>query len=92
MLTKIKIVLHDYLFDILKALWGIIVCIDRLCNALLGGDPRMTLSGRMGRDIQEGLCMICKPICWVLNKINTNHCANQAADEAGLGSEAIFKE
>ena len=88
----IKTVLIDYLLNICNSLWGIIVQIDRVGNALLGGDPRMTLSGRMGRDIQAGLCWICKPICWILNKINPNHCANQAALEAGLGSEAVAKE
>lgn len=92
MLNKIKQALFDYLFNILKALWGIIVGIDRLANALLGGSPEMTLSGRMGRDIKNGVCAVCKPICWLLNKINTNHCANQADAEAGLGGDAVSKE
>ena len=89
-MTSVKVILYfkNILIAFWNIIWQIIVGLDRLANTLLGGDPNMTLSGRMGRDIKEGLCSVCKIICWVLNKIQTNHCANQAVIESSLGSEA----
>ena len=87
-ISKVLLYFKNIWLAIWAIVWGVIVGIDRLGNTLLGGDPKMTLSGRMGRDIREGLCWICKPICWVLNKIQKNHCAIQAADEAALGANA----
>ena len=71
---------------------NIAVAIDRLANAILLGSPEMTLSGRMGRDIAKGECLLCKPICWVLNKIVPNHCAKAAAHEQTLGSDSVSSE
>ncbi|PRC92683.1 hypothetical protein [Solimicrobium silvestre] len=77
----------------LKAyLWNILVSLDRVVNTMLGGSPEMTLSGRMGRDIALGECALCKPICWLLNKIQSNHCAMAASNESTFGSDAISKE
>jgi hypothetical protein len=88
-IEKVKL----YFMNISTALWniiwrGVIVGIDRLGNTLLGGDPDMTLSGRMGRDINKGLCWVCKPICWVLGKIQVHHCQVQAELEANFGAKA----
>jgi len=90
-MNKEKVIL--YFKNILTAIWnivwhGVIVGIDRLGNTLLGGDPNMTLSGRMGRDIQQGRCLACKGICWLLNKIQVNHCINEAAAESTFGALA----
>ena len=68
----------SYLLNVLHVL-------DQLANTLLGGDPRWTLSGRMGRDIALGRCKFCVALCWILGQIQTNHCAaaykaDQAAD------------
>ena len=54
---------------------------DQVCNTAIGGDPRMTLSARMGRDIEAGRCLACKRICWVLNLIQKDHCAQAWASE-----------
>lgn len=72
--------------------WNILVSLDRVANALLAGSPEMTLSGRMGRDLKAGVCALCKPICWVLNKFQSNHCARAAAQESTFGSDATSKE
>ena len=74
----------QYLFNILLSL-------DRLANTILGGSPEMTLSGRMGRDIAENKCALCKPICAVLNWMQSNHCAKVAAEEAIYGADAVDK-
>jgi len=49
--------------------------IDQMFNTLLAGDPRETLSARMGRDVLNGRCRFCKWICLGLNRIQNNHCA-----------------
>jgi hypothetical protein len=58
---------------------------DQFINALLGGDPDMTLSGRMGRAVAQGRCRLCRPVCWVLGKLDKDHCARANANEADEG-------
>ena len=48
---------------------------DQTLNTLLAGDPRMTLSARMGRDIAAGRCWLCRPFCSLLNLFERDHCA-----------------
>lgn len=62
-----------------------LVAFDQAWNTLLGGDPDMTLSGRMGRAVNEGRCKLCGVVCWMLDKIDTNHCAKAAKREADEG-------
>ncbi len=64
-----------------KYIWNVLIGLDQFGNTLLGGDPDMTISGRMGRAIMEGKCKLCVPICWALHKLDKNHCANQAIAE-----------
>ena len=71
---------------------NIALAFDRLANAVLLGSPEMTISGRMGRDLKNGRCIVCRPICWMLNIIRSNHCANAAANEGALGSDQISPE
>jgi hypothetical protein len=78
--------------EIGKYLFNILLSLDRLANTILLGSPEMTLSGRMGRDIAKGECMLCKPICWLLNKIQSNHCKKVAAEEASFGSDELSQE
>ena len=62
-------------------LWGVAVSFDQTANALVGGLPDMTLSGRMGKAIMEGRCKLCIPICWLLSKFDKEHCKKQAVAE-----------
>lgn len=62
-------------------LWNVLYLLDLALNTLLGGDPRQTLSARMGRDIEAGRCMVCKRLCWVLNLIQKDHCTKAWAAE-----------
>lgn len=54
---------------------------DQSVNCLFGGDPRMTLSARMGHDILEGKCRLCVPICRFLDLFEADHCEKAWADE-----------
>lgn len=75
-----------------RYIWNVLVSIDQLANTVLGGDPDMTLSGRMGRDVRNGRCRACRLICWLLNKIDPKHCANQDIKESDEGSDAVIPE
>lgn len=66
-----------------------LVAFDRQLNALTGGDPEMTLSGRMGRAVSRGQCWLCKPICKLLDYWQPNHCARQANLELFEGSDQV---
>lgn len=68
-----------------RYLWNALVAFDQLINALTGGDPDMTLSGRMGRAVAEGRCKACGIVCWLLDKIDSNHCARANESEADEG-------
>ena len=64
----------QYLFNVLNGL-------DRFANAVAAGDPRMTLSARMGRDRALGICRLCRPICGFLDLFQKDHCAKAWASE-----------
>lgn len=70
-------------------IFNVLVGLDQFVNALTGGDPGMTLSGRMGRAVAEGRCKFCGVICWLLGKIQPNHCALADKHEADEGSDEV---
>lgn len=57
-------------------LWNLVYLLDLSLNCIVFlGDPRQTLSARMGRDIEAGRCMLCKHVCKFLNLFQADHCA-----------------
>jgi hypothetical protein len=68
-----------------------LIGLDQFINALIGGDPDMTLSGRMGRAVAAGRCKLCKVVCWALDKIDTGHCARSNKKEADEGADQVAK-
>jgi hypothetical protein len=62
-----------------------LIGLDQFINTLFGGDPDMTLSGRMGRSVAAGRCKFCKAVCWLLGKIDKDHCARANKNEADEG-------
>ena len=66
--------MHGYVLNVLLGLFTVLVVLDRLANALLGGSYEETISRRMGRAIRERRCKLCVPVCWILGKIDRNHC------------------
>ena len=73
-----------------RYIWNVLISIDQLANTVLGGDPDMTLSGRMGRDIKNKRCRLCLAVCWLLNKIDPNHCQKQEVTESDEGRDAVL--
>lgn len=55
-------------------LMNVLLAFDRFINAIFLGNPNETISARMGREIQAGRCHLCKPVCWLLDKVDPNHC------------------
>lgn len=66
---------------ICKYIWNILISIDQLANTILGGDPDETISSRAGKkqDTQKWA----KWLCWLLNKIDTNHCKKSIEEDEG---------
>lgn len=72
-----------------KYLYNILIGIDQLVNAILGGDPDETISSRIGKHlIKHPDCPICNYLCKLLNLIDPNHC--QDAIEHDEGKNAMF--
>jgi hypothetical protein len=63
-----------------KYLLNVLIGIDQLVNAALGGDPDLTISDRIGRvKVLHGgkipkRYFLMRTIAWGLNKIDPNHC------------------
>jgi hypothetical protein len=74
-----------------KWFWNILIGVDQLANAILGGDPDETLSSRMGKKIAKGAETnnVYWLICWLLDKIDPDHC--QKSIEKDEGKDEVFK-
>lgn len=69
---------------LLKAyLWNLLVAVDQLLNTLAFGDPDETLSSRMGKAVQENRCVLCRRICWLIGKIDPDHCVKTIEPDEG---------
>ena len=64
-----------------KYIWNILIAIDQLFNAILGGDPDETISSRAGK--QQHKRLWAKWLCWILNKLDTNHCKDAIEEDEG---------
>lgn len=63
---------------------NILIGIDQLCNAILGGDPDETISSRMGKHVAKHDNLLCNLICTILNLIDPNHCIKSIEKDRGL--------
>ena len=67
--------------SVLQYLYNWINWVDRGINVLFGGDPRQSVSSRMGRDVAAGRCKFCGWLCRRLDFFEADHCAKKWADE-----------
>jgi len=61
-----------------KYFWNLLISLDQTVNTVLGGNPDETLSGRMGKRIEEGRAtkaevMLCKALSWI-DRGSKRHC------------------
>lgn len=68
-----------------RYLFNILVAIDQFVNTILGGDPDETISSRLGKIMakRKHRCVVCRWVCWFLDKIDPNHCANSIEEDEG---------
>ena len=65
-------------------IWNILISLDCLCNAILGGDSQETMSSRMGKKlVKHENCPVCTFLCKILNKIQKDHCVKAIETDRG---------
>lgn len=60
---------------------NILIGIDQLANAILGGDPDETISSRAGK--RRTKCQACDLLCRILDRIDPRHCAKSIEHDEG---------
>jgi hypothetical protein len=70
-----------------KYFWNILIAIDQLANTILGGDCDETISSRAGK--KQKTALWAKVLCWLLNKIDTDHCKESIEEDEG--DDAVLK-
>lgn len=70
-----------------KYLYNILIGVDQLANAILGGDPDETMSSRIGKGARQGnkFCILLSKFLDIFEK---NHC--KEAIEEDEGKDAIL--
>lgn len=63
--------------------FNVLYGIDQLYNAVLAGDPNESVSSRMGKAIEQGRCRLCRPVCWLLDRIDPGHCTRWIERDEG---------
>jgi len=59
--------------ELCKYFWNVLIAIDQLANTIfLRGDPDETISSNAGK--KQHKARWAKTLCWLLNKLDTNHC------------------
>ena len=79
-----------------KYIWNVLIGFDQFCNAILGGDPDETISGRMGRwrkkypNPSDGWrYYVAKYLAHWLGVIDKGHCED--AIEPDEGDDEVLK-
>lgn len=67
--------------------WNILIAIDQLANALIGGDHDETISSRAHKGKSRYICWAI--LCWFLEKIDPNHCQRVVECDEGEPCEIV---
>ncbi len=62
---------------------NVLLALDKLLNALFGGDPQETVTQRLGKMASLG-SLRATVACWVIGKVffrNTKHCADSLEED-----------
>lgn len=86
MLSSLRTGLRKFVSRFWLYILNWILLVDLIGNTLLGGDPRETLSSRMGKQMQEGDCVLCGWICYLLDRLDPDHCQASIDPHRGDGS------
>lgn len=67
-----------------KYFWNLLIAIDQLANAILGGDPDETISSRMGKMIgNKKATPLEHGLCDVLHVLDKDHCEKSIEEDEG---------
>ncbi|PWC81246.1 hypothetical protein [Azospirillum sp. TSH64] len=76
-----------------RYLLGVLVALDQLANAILGGDPDETISSRLGKarrgDFGPSLARLTAPIRWAVDAVfrvvfrQARHCESSIEEDEG---------
>ena len=58
---------------------------DQLLSAMSNGDPDETISSRLGKS--RGRCVLCRVACWLLDRIDPDHCSRAVEPDRGARVE-----
>ena len=72
-----------------KYLKNILIGIDQLANAALGGDPDETISSRAAKEVSRGKGGGWKLLCRALHLLDKDHC--REAIEEDEGKDAVWR-
>ena len=79
-----------------KYVWNILIAIDQLFNAALGGDPDETISSRLGKwattgyyKARDSRLVVWAIANWVVNKFESNHF--EKSIEPDEGKDSVIK-
>ena len=79
---KFKVTALWVLMALWQYLYNCINLVDRAINTVIFfGDPRQSISSRMGRNVAAGRCDFCGWLCRRLDFFEADHCAKKWADE-----------
>jgi hypothetical protein len=56
---------------------NVLLSMDRVMAAVLGWSGQYTVSAQCGKSA----CWLCQAVCWLLNRMDRNHCDDAARDE-----------
>ena len=67
-----------------KWVLNVLIAIDQLFNALLGGDPDETISSRLGKAVARGCrSRLVRFLVWLLDRIDPGHTRDAVEKDEG---------
>ena len=69
-------------------LLNILLAFDLFLNAVFLGDPRETISSRIGKKADRGDCKLCLFLCKWLDRLDRRHCSAAINWNEGRGSDS----
>ena len=73
-----------------KYIKNVLIGIDQLANAVIGGDPDETISSRAGKEVRKGRRGGWRILCLILNHFDKDHC--QESIEEDEGGDAVVRQ
>lgn len=73
--------IKQYLRNLWRGFFNVLVALDCFGNAILLGDPEETISSRCGK--RRRVCTVCRWVCRMLHWVDADHCDRYIMPEQG---------